>query len=73
MALAWSGVFSPRPRRAIEDRESAADFERCLQLGGTDLQDDELFATLTALTGYYIARADLRRFGPGARVAARRP
>jgi tetratricopeptide (TPR) repeat protein len=42
-------------------RESAADFERCLQLGGTDLHDDELFATLTALTGYYFVRADLRR------------
>ena len=41
--------------------ESAADFERCLQLGGTDLHDDELFATLTALTGYYFVRADLRR------------
>ena len=44
------------------DRDSAADFERCLQLGGTDLHDDELFATLNALTGYYAARADLRRF-----------
>jgi tetratricopeptide (TPR) repeat protein len=42
-------------------RESAADFERCLQLGGTDLRDDELFATLIALTGYYLAHADLRR------------
>ena len=40
---------------------AAADFERCLQLGGTDLRDDELFATLTALAGYYAARADLRR------------
>src|SRR5688500_15973785 len=40
---------------------AAADFERCLQLGGTDLGDDELFATLTALAGHYAARADLRR------------
>ena len=29
----------------------AADFERCLQIGGTDLRDDELVATLGALTG----------------------
>ena len=43
------------------NRESVADFERCLQLGGTDLHDDELFAALNALTGYYAARADLRR------------
>ena len=41
--------------------EIAADFERCLQLGGTDLRDDELFATLTALAGYYSARADVER------------
>ena len=41
--------------------ESAADCERCLQLGGTDLRNDELFATLIAVTGYYAARADLYR------------
>ena len=49
---------------AVEGQSSGAvadDFERCLQLGGTDLSDDELFATLTALTAYYIPRADLRR------------
>ena len=44
-----------------KSREAAADFERCLQLGGTDLRDDELFATLAALMGYYIALADLGR------------
>ena len=41
--------------------ESAADFERCLRLGRTDLRDDDVFATLTALAGYYAIRADLRR------------
>jgi class 3 adenylate cyclase len=49
---------------AIEGNQSpavAAEFERCLQLGGTDLRDNELFATLATLTGHYIARADLRR------------
>lgn len=42
--------------------EGPADFERCLQLAGNDLQDDELFLmTLTALVGYYHPRAELRR------------
>ena len=45
-----------------QNRESVADFERCLQLGGTDLRGDEVFATLIALTGYYATVADLRRF-----------
>ena len=44
-----------------QSRESVADFERCLQLGGTDLRGDEVFATLIALTGYYATLADLRR------------
>ena len=39
----------------------AGDFERCLQLVGTDLREDELVATLIALGAYYISRADLRR------------
>ena len=37
------------------------DFERCLQLGGTDLRDDELVATMVALMVYYFTRADLNR------------
>jgi class 3 adenylate cyclase len=41
--------------------ETAADFERCLQLGGTDPLADELFATLMALFTYYVGRADLHR------------
>jgi class 3 adenylate cyclase/tetratricopeptide (TPR) repeat protein len=44
-----------------QNRTVASDFERCLQLGGTDLRNDELFATLSALVGYYACRADLRR------------
>ena len=68
------GARPPRDRRCgcergvltsaaegYQSRAAAADFERCLQLGGTDLRDDELFATLAALAGYYVARADLRR------------
>lgn len=41
-------------------QNAAAEFERCLQLSGTDLTDD-LFATLTALYAHYAVRADLRR------------
>jgi class 3 adenylate cyclase len=41
-------------------QNAAADFERCLQLLGTEVTDD-LFSTLTALWGHYVIRADLRR------------
>jgi class 3 adenylate cyclase/tetratricopeptide (TPR) repeat protein len=37
------------------------DFERCLKLGGSDLANDELIATLVAVVGYYQTRGDLRR------------
>jgi class 3 adenylate cyclase/tetratricopeptide (TPR) repeat protein len=40
---------------------ASADFERCLTLGGSDVRDDEVFATLLALAGYYFALGDLRR------------
>ncbi len=43
---------------------AAADFERCLQLAGTDLHDDDLFATLLAVGAYYLWRSDLRRARP---------
>jgi tetratricopeptide (TPR) repeat protein len=52
LAAAAEGYQSPSP---------AADFERCLQLAGTDLRDDQLFATLLALCSYYVPRADLER------------
>ena len=40
---------------------AASDFERCLQLAGTDVRDDELFATLPAVGAYYLWRSDLDR------------
>jgi class 3 adenylate cyclase/tetratricopeptide (TPR) repeat protein len=49
---------------AVEGGQSGAagaDYQRCLQLAGTDVGDEDLFATLAALTAYYITRADLRR------------
>ena len=41
--------------------QAAVDFERCLQLAGTDLREADLVATLTALWAYYLPRGDLRR------------
>src|SRR5258705_2164733 len=42
-------------------QSAAADMERCLQLGGTDPSDDQLFAALGTLSVYYVTRGDLRR------------
>lgn len=52
LASAAEGLSSPN---------AAADFERCLQLSGTDLNNELLFATIIALYGHYAMRADLRR------------
>ena len=61
--IAWrlERGFLASAAESPSSRAVADDFERCLQLGGTDLRDDELVATLTALTSYYVARADLHR------------
>jgi class 3 adenylate cyclase len=61
MAARLERGFLAAAAEGHQSRESAADFERCLQLGGTDLRDDELVATLFALAGYYVVHADLRR------------
>ncbi|RZT25157.1 serine/threonine protein kinase [Mycobacterium sp. BK558] len=39
----------------------AADLERCLQIVGSDLHDDQVFGTLLAVSSYYINKSDLRR------------
>ena len=52
LAQAAEGVFSPN---------AAADFERCLQLSSSDLQDDDLLSTVMSLYPYYTMRADLDR------------
>lgn len=41
--------------------QTVADFERCLQLCGTDPHADGLFSTLMALFTYYVTRADFTR------------
>ena len=52
---------------------AVADFERCLELVGTDLRDDEVVATLTAVGAYYLWRADLQRAGEIIAVAQAAP
>jgi class 3 adenylate cyclase len=52
LAQAAEGVSSPN---------AATDFERCLQLCHSDLQDDDLFSTVMSLYPYYTMRADLDR------------
>jgi class 3 adenylate cyclase/tetratricopeptide (TPR) repeat protein len=41
--------------------EGPADFQKCLALASAGNYQDELFSTLTALTSYYVPRAELRR------------
>jgi class 3 adenylate cyclase/tetratricopeptide (TPR) repeat protein len=42
--------------------EGPAELERCLELASSGMHENELFLTLTALTGhYYVPRAELRR------------
>jgi class 3 adenylate cyclase len=52
LAAATEGYQSPA---------AAADYERSLQLAGTDLRNEEVFVSLAALPGYYITRGDLDR------------
>ena len=52
LASAAEGTASP---------QAAADFERCLELAGTDLREADLFPILTALWAYYLPRGDVRR------------
>jgi tetratricopeptide (TPR) repeat protein len=41
--------------------EGPADLERCLELASAGMHEDELFASLYSLIGYYHPRAELRR------------
>ena len=52
LAAAMEGYQSPS---VIED------FERCLELVGSDLRNDEVWSTLVSVTSYYVFRADLDR------------
>ncbi len=52
LAQAAEGVFSAN---------AAADFERCLALCSSDLQDDDLLSTVMSLYPYYTMKADIAR------------
>ncbi len=54
LAAAMEGYQSPS---VIED------FERCLELVGSDLRNDRVWSTLVSVTSYYVFRADLDRAG----------
>ena len=41
--------------------EVVEDYERCLELGLSDIRGDDMFSTLIALYGHYMVRADLDR------------
>ena len=45
MAVRLERGFLALAEEGYQSRTAAGDVERCLQLGGTDLRDDQLFAT----------------------------
>lgn len=61
ISLRLSRGFLASAAEGMSSADAAADFERCAQLPGIDLKDDESIATFVALFGYYALRADLGR------------
>ena len=61
MAVRLERGFLISAAEGTSSQAAAVDFERCLRLGGTDVRDEEVFATLLAMAGYYFAMGDLRR------------
>jgi hypothetical protein len=59
MALRLRHGFLASAAEGAGSFETAADFQRCLELGGADPLADELFATMLALFTYYVNRAEL--------------
>ena len=61
VSLRLSRGFLASAAEGMSSADAAADFERCAQLSGSDLQENQSIATFVALFGYYALRADLRR------------
>lgn len=61
VALRLRRGFLASAAEGLSSANAAADFERCLQLSETDLNNELFFATVTALYGHYAMRADLGR------------
>jgi len=61
IAIRLERGFLAGSAQGSQSGEGPADFQRCLELASTGNYEDELFTTLTALTSYYVPRAELRR------------
>jgi class 3 adenylate cyclase/tetratricopeptide (TPR) repeat protein len=61
IAIRLERGFLAAARQGGQSGAGPADFERCLRLASSGNYEDELFATLMALIGYYMPRAELRR------------
>ena len=61
VALRLQRGFLAYAAEGASSANAAADYTRCLELSSSHLDDDEFFATLVALYGYYAMRADLDR------------
>ena len=61
VSLRLSRGFLASAAEGMSSSDAAADFERCAQLSGSDLEENQSIATFVALFGYYALRADLRR------------
>ena len=61
VALRLQRGFLAYAAEGASSANAAADYTRCLELSSSHLEDDEFFATLVALYGYYAMRADLDR------------
>jgi class 3 adenylate cyclase len=61
VSLRLSRGFLVSAAEGVSSPGAAADFERCLHLSGSNLHEDAALATIIALYGYYVLRADLRR------------
>jgi hypothetical protein len=61
IALRLRRAFLAQAAEGVSSPNVAADFERCLQLCGGDLRDDDVFSTVMSLYPYYTMRADLDR------------
>lgn len=61
IALRLQRGFLAYAAEGASSANAAADYTRCLEVSSSHLEDDEFFATLVALYGYYAMRADLDR------------
>jgi tetratricopeptide (TPR) repeat protein len=61
VALRLQRGFLAYAAEGASSANAATDYTRCLEMSSSHLEDDEFFATLVSLYGYYAMRADLDR------------